>query len=295
MLAILMVPALGPGVVKPCVAGTTARASSEDVRSLGYSIYYTIVNVGGALGPIVAWLVRKQLGLGIENVFRVAACSVFLMYWITLFSYREPARSGEETGGQCFRGHQEYGPGIEKSAVRYISFDFFRLLHRILAGIYFRTVVRSPVHQFTGQRGFASVGRSHRSDLPTDPGGLLDAKNARCSRDRLWLSAYGAFLGDSGPPSDGIVCRGDVRRSRDRRSDSSVPLLRIYFAARALRTTGAVHGLRISARGPRVFHRRRPGRVSVASIRRCFAAAARDVVDYYSDWSRQRCVDVVLR
>src|SRR6202790_1085025 len=96
VLAVLMLPALGPGVVKPCVAGTTARASHENVRSLGYSIYYTLVNIGGALGPIVAWLVRKQLGWGIESVFRVAALSVFLMFWVTLFFYREPARSGEE-------------------------------------------------------------------------------------------------------------------------------------------------------------------------------------------------------
>jgi proton-dependent oligopeptide transporter, POT family len=96
VLAVLMIPALGPGMVKPCVAGTTARASAENVRSLGYSIYYTLVNIGGALGPIIAFLVRKQLGLGIENVFRVAACSVFLMFWTTLFFYREPARSGEQ-------------------------------------------------------------------------------------------------------------------------------------------------------------------------------------------------------
>lgn len=96
VLAILMVPALGPGLVKPCVAGTTARASSENVRSIGYSIYYTLVNVGGALGPLIAWLVRKQLGLGIENVFRVAAGSVFLMFWVTLFAYREPGHSKEE-------------------------------------------------------------------------------------------------------------------------------------------------------------------------------------------------------
>lgn len=95
VLAVLMIPALGPGVVKPCVAGTTARASAENVRSLGYSIYYTLVNIGGALGPIIAFLVRKKLGLGIESVFRVAACSVFLMFWTTLFFYREPARSGE--------------------------------------------------------------------------------------------------------------------------------------------------------------------------------------------------------
>ena len=89
VLAILMIPALGPAVVKPCVAGTTARASSENVRSMGYSIYYTIVNVGGTLGPIVAFVVRQQLGWGVENVFRVSALSVFLMFWFTLFFFHE--------------------------------------------------------------------------------------------------------------------------------------------------------------------------------------------------------------
>lgn len=95
VLGILMVPALGPAVVKPCVAGTTARASRENVRSIGYSIYYTLVNIGGTLGPVMAWLVRKPLGLGIENVFRVAAMSVFLMFLVTLFFFREPNRPGE--------------------------------------------------------------------------------------------------------------------------------------------------------------------------------------------------------
>ncbi len=96
VLAILMIPALGPGVVKPCVAGTTARASAENVRSIGYSIYYTLVNIGGALGPIMAYAVRKQLGLGISSVFRFASLSVFLMFWVTLFFYHEPVRPGEQ-------------------------------------------------------------------------------------------------------------------------------------------------------------------------------------------------------
>lgn len=96
VLAILMIPALGPAVVKPCVAGTTARASADNVRSIGYSIYYTIVNIGGTLGPVMAWLVRKQLGLGMANVFRVSALSVFLMFLVTLFFFREPTAPGEE-------------------------------------------------------------------------------------------------------------------------------------------------------------------------------------------------------
>ena len=95
VLLVLMIPALGPSVVKPCVAGTTARASSESVRSIGYSIYYTLVNIGGTLGPIVAFLVRRSLG--IENVFRVSAFFVFLMFFATLIFYKEPSRSGERT------------------------------------------------------------------------------------------------------------------------------------------------------------------------------------------------------
>jgi POT family proton-dependent oligopeptide transporter len=101
---ILCVPALGPAIVKPCVVGTTARASSENVRSLGYSIYYTLVNIGGTLGPIVAFSVRRTIG--IENVFRVSAVSVLLMFFATIFFYKEPDRLAEKqvaTFAQAFR------------------------------------------------------------------------------------------------------------------------------------------------------------------------------------------------
>jgi proton-dependent oligopeptide transporter, POT family len=95
VLLVLMIPALGPSVVKPVVAGTTARTSTESVRSLGYSIYYTLVNIGGMLGPFIAFLVRRSLG--IENVFRVSAFFVFLMFFATLAFYKEPRRSGEQS------------------------------------------------------------------------------------------------------------------------------------------------------------------------------------------------------
>jgi proton-dependent oligopeptide transporter, POT family len=95
VICVLLIPALGPATVKPCVAGTTARASAENVRSLGYSIYYTMVNIGGALGPLLAWFVRERLGLGRENVFRMAALSVFLMFWVVLFFYKEPGGGSE--------------------------------------------------------------------------------------------------------------------------------------------------------------------------------------------------------
>ncbi len=89
--AILILPALGVSLVKPCVVGTTARASKENMRSIGYSIYYTMVNVGGALGPLFAsWAHRN---LGVENVYRVSALSVFLMFFVVLIFFREPRKA----------------------------------------------------------------------------------------------------------------------------------------------------------------------------------------------------------
>jgi POT family proton-dependent oligopeptide transporter len=91
---VLMLPALGIALVKPCVVGTIARASKENVRSIGYSIYYTLVNIGGAAGPYVASWVHQHMR--VENVFRVAALSVFAMFFAVLLLFKEPRRSGEE-------------------------------------------------------------------------------------------------------------------------------------------------------------------------------------------------------
>ena len=90
---VLILPALGVALVKPCVVGTTARASKDNVRSIGYSIYYTLVNIGGAAGPYVASWVQNRLS--VENVFRVSALSVFVMFFAVLLLFKEPKRSDE--------------------------------------------------------------------------------------------------------------------------------------------------------------------------------------------------------
>ncbi|MGD0514949.1 MAG: MFS transporter [Terriglobales bacterium] len=90
---ILILPALGIALVKPCVVGTTARASKENVRSIGYSIYYTMVNFGGAAGPLFASWAHRHLG--VENVYRLAALSVFAMFFVVLIFFRDPRKPGD--------------------------------------------------------------------------------------------------------------------------------------------------------------------------------------------------------
>ena len=88
---ILILPALGISLVKPCVVGTTAHASRENVRSLGYSIYYTMVNIGGLLGPFAGSLARRYLGAG--KIFLIAAAAVFAMFFFVLAFFREPKKA----------------------------------------------------------------------------------------------------------------------------------------------------------------------------------------------------------
>ncbi len=90
---VLVLPALGVALVKPSVVGTTARTSNENVRSIGYSIYYTLVNVGSTLGPLLAgW---EQDHGSAQGLFRIAALSVFLMLFLVLLLFKEPRRADD--------------------------------------------------------------------------------------------------------------------------------------------------------------------------------------------------------
>ena len=100
---VLALPAFGVALVKPTVVGTTAHSSREDVRSFGYSIYYTLVNIGGAAGPYVASYVHQRMS--VENVFRVAALSVFVMFIGVLIFFKEPNRDrGTQTPSMAEAG-----------------------------------------------------------------------------------------------------------------------------------------------------------------------------------------------
>ena len=87
MFAALLVIALGGAVMKPVIAGTVKAASSEENRTLGFSIYYTVINVGSFIGPFLANSVR--IGSG-EPAMIFVACGVVeaAAFLVTLFLFR---------------------------------------------------------------------------------------------------------------------------------------------------------------------------------------------------------------
>lgn len=93
LVVVLIFTAVGESFIKPSVLGTIALSSKAETKSLGYAIYYTLVNVGGATGPVIAYLVRDRIG--IQAVYMVSAFTCAMMFIGTLIFYREPEGARE--------------------------------------------------------------------------------------------------------------------------------------------------------------------------------------------------------
>ncbi len=101
LLLFLLLTAFGGSFIKPSVLGTVAVTTTEKSRSLGFAIYYWLVNMGALIGPTIAYFVRDSFGN--EFVYLVSALSCLAMLLVNLFLYKEvksPATEVVETMGQ---------------------------------------------------------------------------------------------------------------------------------------------------------------------------------------------------
>lgn len=88
LMVILIFTAIGGSFIKPSVLGTVSLTTTNESKSLGFAIYYWIVNIGAAIGPLLAFLVRDKFG--IEFVYLVSAISCGLMFLTTILFFKEP-------------------------------------------------------------------------------------------------------------------------------------------------------------------------------------------------------------
>ncbi|NJK86977.1 MAG: peptide MFS transporter [Bacteroidales bacterium] len=81
------------GIFKPLISGTVRLTTDSTNKTLGFGIFYMMVNIGGTFGPIVAGKLRA---ISWEHAFIVAAVSITIMLIITLILYKEPERNVEK-------------------------------------------------------------------------------------------------------------------------------------------------------------------------------------------------------
>lgn len=83
---------LAAGIFKPLVSGTVRATTDRSNTTLGFGIFYAMVNIGGSFGPIV---LGKLRAVSWHTAFVVAASVIGLALLVTIFFYKEPEREIE--------------------------------------------------------------------------------------------------------------------------------------------------------------------------------------------------------
>jgi POT family proton-dependent oligopeptide transporter len=103
------------GIFTPLIAGTVRAVTDKSNKTLGFGIFYAMVNVGGSFGPIVAGRLRA---ISWDHAFYAAAGMIVLMFLVTVFFYKEPPREIE--GLTLKRKFRDLGTAL--SDVKFTSF-----------------------------------------------------------------------------------------------------------------------------------------------------------------------------
>ncbi|MBA7519718.1 hypothetical protein ES705_11805 [subsurface metagenome] len=80
------------GIFKPLISATVRVTTDGTNKTLGFGIFYWMVNLGASFGPIV---MGKLRAFSWDYVFYTAAIAIGVMFIITLLFYKEPPREIE--------------------------------------------------------------------------------------------------------------------------------------------------------------------------------------------------------
>jgi dipeptide/tripeptide permease len=78
---------LGGAFFKPIVSAVVARTTNSETSSIGFGIFYMMVNIGGFIGPFTAGMV---LGKSWNYVFYLSMTAIAINFLITLLFFKEP-------------------------------------------------------------------------------------------------------------------------------------------------------------------------------------------------------------
>ena len=85
---------VGGAFFKPIISATISKTTTEETASIGFGIFYMMVNIGGFIGPFVAGIV---LGKGWNFVFMLSIAAIALNFLVTLLFFKEPKQEKTDT------------------------------------------------------------------------------------------------------------------------------------------------------------------------------------------------------
>ncbi len=92
VFAIYLMLAIGAALFKPIIAATVTKTTDAQTSSIGFGIFYMMVNIGGFIGPFVTGFVRKYSW---DYVFYSSAAVIAVNFILVAFFYKEPVQKNK--------------------------------------------------------------------------------------------------------------------------------------------------------------------------------------------------------
>jgi len=89
MWFVFLYVALGAALFKPVIQATVAKTTDDETSSIGFGIFYMMVNVGAFIGPLFS---SKLRGHSWDYVFIMSSLVIVVNLLIVIFIYKEPER-----------------------------------------------------------------------------------------------------------------------------------------------------------------------------------------------------------
>ena len=78
---------------KPIISGMIAKITDDETSSVGFGIFYMMVNIGGFIGPFIAGFLYK---ISWDYVFLMSGITIAINYIFVFFFFKEPGREPSE-------------------------------------------------------------------------------------------------------------------------------------------------------------------------------------------------------
>ena len=95
-----MLVAIGAGMFKPVIIGTVSKTTNDKTSSMGFGIFYMMVNIGGFVGPIIAGILRAW---DWNYVFMASSGWIIINIILVSIFYREPTSESKSENPRTFK------------------------------------------------------------------------------------------------------------------------------------------------------------------------------------------------
>lgn len=118
--------AIAGALFKPIISGMIAKTTDSETSSVGFGVFYMMVNIGGFIGPFIAGFLYK---IDWNLVFLMSIISIAINYILIFFFFKEPDREpSDKTFAQNI--------GIAFNNIIVTLSDFKYLIFLVIMGLF---------------------------------------------------------------------------------------------------------------------------------------------------------------